>query len=143
MKCTLCDKSITDDIEYAIDEGWIPNFWCNDQEYGPVCTHCTEKFLEANIDGWNIKEVFKQTFLDSASSKRFNMVLADVPTAASLYPDLDLIKMLRGKFLEHTVDSLTKEELIDLINHQHQRILDLDRKVEELDKEIETMNDDF
>jgi hypothetical protein len=32
------------------------------------------------------------------------------------YPDVALIKKLRGKFLEHTVDALTKDELIDLIN---------------------------
>ena len=43
------------------------------------------------------------------------------------YPDLALIKKLRGKFLEYTVDSLTKDELIDLINHQNERILDLER----------------
>ena len=43
------------------------------------------------------------------------------------YPDLKLIKRLRGKFLEHTVKNLTNDELIDLINHQNERILDLER----------------
>jgi hypothetical protein len=154
MNCKLCDKelknSVTglranddDNIDSAVDEGWIPNFWCGEQEYGPVCPHCTEKYLLVNEDGWEIKPVFKQTFLDSASSTRFKMPLSQVPTAASLYPDLGLIKRLRGKFLEYTVESLSKDELIDLINHQNQRILDLERRQIELNTEIEEIQSDF
>jgi hypothetical protein len=45
------------------------------------------------------------------------------------FPDLDLIKRLRRKFIEHTAKSLTSGETVDLINHQHQRIQDLENKV--------------
>jgi hypothetical protein len=142
MKCVLCDKT-TDDVDFAIEQGWIPNFFCNDQEYGPVCPHCSEKYLLINVDGWEIKPVFKQTFLDSASSTKLNMPLSQVPAAASLYPDLDLIKTLRGKFIGETIHSMTTDELVDLINHQHQRILDLERRQIELNMEIEETQADF
>jgi hypothetical protein len=135
MKCILCDRFIND-IDTAIDTDWTPNFWCGEQEYGPTCPHCTGKYLEYSSDGeFQLKAIFERTFLDSASSKRFNMVLANVP-GVSIYPDRELIKKLRGKFLEYTVDALSKDELIDLINHQNQLILDLDREIEEISRDF-------
>lgn len=47
----------------------------------------------------------------------------------TLYPDRKLIKKLRRKFLEFTVDSLTKDEIIDLVNHQNELIRDLEREI--------------
>jgi hypothetical protein len=93
--------------------------------------------------GWQIKDVFRQTFLDSSSSTRFNMALADCPAAFSLYPDLELISRLREKFLTETIDAFTRDEIVDLINHQHQRILDLEQTERELDKEIQTIQDEY
>lgn len=110
MNCVLCDRKISDDINFACDRGWIPNFWCNDQEYGPVCPHCTENYLQLGDDKeFEIRPVFVQTFLDSASS---NMPLAE----KSVEPDLELIQDLKDKYIDNP-KSLTKEELIVLISH--------------------------
>jgi hypothetical protein len=45
------------------------------------------------------------------------------------YPDLDLIKRLHRKFVMHTAKSLTNGEVVDLVNHQRQRIMDLESTV--------------
>ena len=45
------------------------------------------------------------------------------------YPDLDLIKRLRQKFIEYTVHSLSVYETVDLINHQNERIRGLERRL--------------
>ena len=42
------------------------------------------------------------------------------------YPDLELIKRLRKKFIGETIHSMSTDELVDLINHQHERIKDLE-----------------
>ncbi|MCK4777585.1 MAG: nucleoside triphosphate pyrophosphohydrolase family protein [Actinomycetia bacterium] len=44
------------------------------------------------------------------------------------YPDTDLIKRLRVKFIEFGVKELSRDEVIDLINHQHELIRDLKRE---------------
>lgn len=44
-----------------------------------------------------------------------------------MYPDLGLIKTLRSKFLTYSVRALSESEIIDLINHQHERIHDLEK----------------
>lgn len=49
-----------DDIEAAIDEGWIPYFYEGEEEHGPVCPVCTEKFLEIGDDEeWQLKENYR------------------------------------------------------------------------------------
>ena len=140
MNCTLCEKQNFTEIEDAIEDGWLPYFFCGDQEYGPVCPVCSEKYVEPDKSGeFKIKEIFEKTFLDSASSCRTDKPLAEMPEALDLYPDRKLIKKLREKFILVTI---TDAEKIDLINHQHQLIRDLDRLVEAtIEERDEAYND--
>jgi hypothetical protein len=48
------------------------------------------------------------------------------------YPDFELIECLRKKFVEFSVDNLTRDEVIDLINHMYQAIQVKDREIIEL-----------
>ncbi len=50
MKCTLC-KKVTDNIDRAIDRGWIASFWVGDKEYAVACDDCTKRYLILGDDG--------------------------------------------------------------------------------------------
>lgn len=141
--CVLCEVSIKG-IEEAIAAGWTPSFWSNNEEYGSVCPHCTAKYLQQDDSGdMEIKPIFEKTFMDSASSKRYDEPLAKIESVKCLYPDRELIKKLRGKFLEYTIDSMAGDEIIDLVNHQHQLIADLDQEIENLKIDLQSHYDDF
>ena len=45
------------------------------------------------------------------------------------YPDRELIRTLRSKFVADGIDSMTQQEMIDLINHQHEYIATLKAKL--------------
>ena len=44
------------------------------------------------------------------------------------YPDRELIRRLRGKFIASGLDSMTRQEVLDLINHQHEYIAELEAR---------------
>lgn len=122
MKCTLCEKEISD-TEEAIEAGWFPSFWVGEAEYGEVCDSCLEKYIQEDGNGdFELKPEFVATFLASASSRDFFAKMT-LP-----YPNEVLIARLRAKFLEHTIDSLTRSETIDLINNMHEQIRQLKEK---------------
>jgi hypothetical protein len=50
MRCSICGI-IVDDIEKAIEEGWIPSFYDGEQQHDPACSGCSEAILEAGEDG--------------------------------------------------------------------------------------------
>ncbi len=51
-KCELCPAVLPDDIQVAIHEGWIPEFWDGDEPAGgPVCPECFAKYLEMKDGG--------------------------------------------------------------------------------------------
>jgi hypothetical protein len=133
-----------EEIDAAIEIGWLASFWVNNEEYGPVCQHCAQKYIQSDPDGeFELKAIFVSSFLDSASSKRYDVPLAQIEKVKALYPDRELIKSIRVKFITHTVDSLTKDETVDMINHQHQLIADLDREIENYKIELQSHYDDF
>ena len=45
------------------------------------------------------------------------------------YPDLQLIEKLQKKFLRFSINSLTKDDTINLINHQKKYIRNLEYKL--------------
>jgi hypothetical protein len=147
LKCILCEAVIgghIDNSELAEEAGWVPYFYCDKEEYSHACSHCAGKYLQLAESGeMEIKPEFRQTFLDSASSNKYDEPLAKMKSALDIYPNRELIKKLRGKFLEHTFKSLSSDEAIDLINHQHQLIADLDHEIENLEIELQSHYDDF
>ena len=44
-----------------------------------------------------------------------------------MYPDRELIRRLHARFLAKGIDSLTRQEVLDLINHQHEYLTDLEK----------------
>ena len=45
-KCALCPAVMPDDLNQAIDLGWIPSYWDGEVSCdGPVCPECLEKYL--------------------------------------------------------------------------------------------------
>ena len=45
-KCALCPAVMPDDLNQAIDLGWIPSYWDGEVSCdGPVCPDCLEKYL--------------------------------------------------------------------------------------------------
>ena len=47
-------------IENAIDEGWIPSFWEEDNEYGPACNGCGETLIQVDEHGeFELKEEYR------------------------------------------------------------------------------------
>ena len=50
MRCSICGI-VVDDIEKAIEEGWIPSFYDGEQQHDPACSGCSETILEAGEDG--------------------------------------------------------------------------------------------
>ena len=59
MKCTICGTTV-ESIENAIDLGWIPSFWEEDNEYGPACTGCSETLIQVGQDGeFELKEEYQ------------------------------------------------------------------------------------
>jgi DNA-directed RNA polymerase subunit RPC12/RpoP len=67
MKCTLCEKEIGD-IESAIEEGWMPQFYVGEQEYDVACPTCSEKYLQMGADGeMELRPEYTKTFMDSSS----------------------------------------------------------------------------
>jgi hypothetical protein len=143
MKCTLCDKEIAG-INEAIEEGWIPTFYVGETEYGEVCPECVNKYLSIDTDGEMIlAPEFEATFMASASSRKETLLtLAEmVAVEKGPYPDEELIKRLRGKFLEFSVDILSRDETIDLINHQHEQIHQLKQSRDNLRIERNQLHD--
>jgi predicted nucleic acid-binding Zn-ribbon protein len=49
MRCLICGI-VVDDIEKAIEEGWIPCFYNGEQQHDPACPGCSETILEAGED---------------------------------------------------------------------------------------------
>ena len=81
MICVLCKSELpegTDEfsnIDAAIDAGWIPSFWVEEEEYYCVCPVCTEKYLQQGPDGeFELKPELVSTFTASASA-RLDLVL--------------------------------------------------------------------
>ena len=69
MNCTLCEAEV-DGIEEAIEKDWVPYFYVNDDEYGPVCSECFKKYLQFDAEGeCEMHPAFINTFLASSSSK--------------------------------------------------------------------------
>jgi hypothetical protein len=50
MRCSICGIVI-DDIEKAIEEGWIPSYWDGEQQHDPACAGCSQAILENGEDG--------------------------------------------------------------------------------------------
>lgn len=48
------------------------------------------------------------------------------------YPNLALIRYLRAKFISKSYYSLSATEAIDLINHQHERIAQLEAELNKI-----------
>ncbi len=45
-KCALCPAVMPDDLNQAIDLGWVPSYWDGEVSCdGPVCPECLEKYL--------------------------------------------------------------------------------------------------
>jgi hypothetical protein len=65
---------------------------------------------------------------------RFVYLMTKAPDKKK-YPDPELVARLRAKFLTHSVDSLTKDETVDLINHQHELINNLTKKNQQAKEE--------
>ena len=70
MECTLCERKHTGNIDEAIEEGWIPNFYVEDNEYDHACPTCVEKYLVVGSDDgeWELAGEFVSTFNASAST---------------------------------------------------------------------------
>ena len=70
-KCVLCEKKMPD-IEVAMDEGWMPQFYVGDTEYQIACSDCSEKYLEYDEKDGEVvlKPEFVKTFMDSSSSNQ-------------------------------------------------------------------------
>ena len=59
MKCVICGID-PDCLEYRIEQEWIPYFFENESEHGPVCPFCKEKLIGVGIDGeFELKEEFQ------------------------------------------------------------------------------------
>jgi hypothetical protein len=69
MKCALCEIEIVG-TGAAVEAGWIPYFYVNDDEYGPACSACAEMYLQEDAEGeCEMKPEFITTFQVSTSSK--------------------------------------------------------------------------
>ena len=52
MNCAICDRAAPPDIEVTIDAGWIPSYFCGQQQMlGPVCPECCKQHLRLGKDG--------------------------------------------------------------------------------------------
>jgi len=50
--CAICRAPMPEDLETAIDAGWIPEFWIGDDDQrGPACGECDAKHLAPDADG--------------------------------------------------------------------------------------------
>jgi len=59
MKCTICGTTV-ESVEQAIDLGWIPNFWEEEEEYGPSCNGCSDTLIQVGQDGeFELKEEYR------------------------------------------------------------------------------------
>ncbi len=58
-KCAICNTSIMpDDLNAAIDAGWLPSYFIGDDEQsGPVCPRCDEQFLVRDEGGESVLQV--------------------------------------------------------------------------------------
>jgi hypothetical protein len=93
MECTLCEDGTVADIEEAIEEGWMPSFWVDEEEYGCVCPTCIDKYLEEGMDGeWELKPELISTFRASSSSKMsdklFDKLKVDIEMAMNHLDEL-------------------------------------------------------
>ena len=50
MKCAICGIEVLS-VEQAIEDGWTPYFYMDEEEYGPACPNCTEFYLQVGQDG--------------------------------------------------------------------------------------------
>jgi hypothetical protein len=50
MLCSICGIEI-DDIENAVDEGWIPSFYDGDTDHEFACSGCSKSLLQVGDDG--------------------------------------------------------------------------------------------
>lgn len=64
----------------------------------------------------------------------------DKATARTPYPDIELIKRLRSKFVGEGFKSLTSDEAIDLINHLNEYRCDAERLLLVHDKVADSLN---
>jgi len=59
MKCDICGMTV-DTIQEAIDLDWIPYFYEDKIEHGPVCCSCAEKSICVGEDGeLELKEEYR------------------------------------------------------------------------------------
>jgi hypothetical protein len=59
MRCCICGIC-TQDVEEALDNGWVPYFLEGTEEHGPCCLDCFEVLLYLDKDGEpRIKEKFR------------------------------------------------------------------------------------
>ncbi len=50
MKCAICGVEVLS-VEQAIEDGWTPYFYMDEEENGPACPNCTEFYLQVGEDG--------------------------------------------------------------------------------------------
>jgi len=50
IECVICGATLPD-VEDAIDAGWLPAFWVDKVEAGPVCVRCSVTYLVLTDDG--------------------------------------------------------------------------------------------
>jgi len=50
IECSIC-MSATDNIEHAIDDGWVPSYYDGNQEMGVACSNCVAIHLKEGVDG--------------------------------------------------------------------------------------------
>lgn len=50
--CSLCEITTVKDVETAIEEGWLPDWWDkHDNQHAPICPSCAMVFTELGKDG--------------------------------------------------------------------------------------------
>ena len=71
MICTLCEKQI-EDIEAAIEEGWIPEFYVGEQRYEIACSACFDNYLQFDEEDGEVelRPEYVNTFMASSSAHR-------------------------------------------------------------------------
>jgi hypothetical protein len=90
MECTLCEDGTVADIEEAIEEGWMPSFWVDEEEYGCVCPTCIDKYLEEGMD--------RASSSSKMSDKLFDKLKVDIEMAMNHLDELQkLYRKQTGK----------------------------------------------
>lgn len=59
MKCVICGID-TNSLSYREGHEWVPYFFENDSEHGPVCPFCKEKLIGVGSDGeYELREEYE------------------------------------------------------------------------------------